>query len=117
MLSQRRHPYNTPTNEPSNTCFNTRYSTPSDAPFDTHYNTPTNIRHNTSSLQTQVTVSGTADAVAKATRAIKDMVTKGYSKLIAGEDFQESSVMVRTPRHILSYTSTYTPQIRPLDLA
>ena len=43
----------------------------------------------------QVTVSGTADAVAKATRAIKDLVTKGYSKLIAGEDFQESSISVR----------------------
>ena len=49
-------------------------------------------------LSPQVTVTGTADAVAKATRAIKDLVTKGYSKLIAGEDFQESSVTVTQPQ-------------------
>ena len=54
--------------------------------------TPKGERDNT--VPAMVTVSGTKDAVAKATRAIKDLATKGYSKLIAGEDFQESSVMV-----------------------
>ena len=68
--------------------------------------TPKGERDNT--VPATVTVSGTKDAVAKATRAIKDLATKGYSKLIAGEDFQESSVMVNTDSYTLSYTLKYS---------
>lgn len=41
-----------------------------------------------------ITISGTADGVAMATRAINDLCAKGYSKLLAGEDFRESYIDV-----------------------
>ena len=42
----------------------------------------------------QVTVTGPAAGVPKAVRAIEDLCSKGYSKLIAGEDFSESSIHI-----------------------
>lgn len=55
-------------------------------------NTPKGDRD--SSVPVIITISGTAEGVATATRAINDLCTKGYSKLLAGEDFRESSMDV-----------------------
>ena len=41
-----------------------------------------------------ITVTGTADGVARATKAINELCTKGYTKLLAGEDFKEGSIEV-----------------------
>ena len=41
-----------------------------------------------------VTVSGPAEGVERAIQAINDICTKGYSKLLAGEDFKEGSIDV-----------------------
>jgi KH domain len=55
-------------------------------------NTPKGDRDN--SVPVMVSVAGTADGVARATRIIKDLTTKGYSKAIAGPDFQEGGISV-----------------------
>eukprot|EP01041_Mallomonas_annulata_P010760 gene10759-22479_t len=41
-----------------------------------------------------IAISGPLEGVAKATQIINDLCNKGYSGLLAGEDFQESSVSV-----------------------
>jgi hypothetical protein len=63
-------------------------------------NTPKGDRDSTGLVV--VTVTGTADGVARATEAINDLCAKGYSKLLAGEDFKESSMEVhpRYTRHM-----------------
>ena len=43
-----------------------------------------------------VTVAGPAEGVKKAIKAIKELVEKGYSKLIAGDDFNEGSITVHS---------------------
>lgn len=55
-------------------------------------NTPKGDRDSTGLVV--VTVTGTADGVARATEAINDLCGKGYSRLLAGEDFKESSMEV-----------------------
>ena len=54
----------------------------------------------TSNASVIITVTGTADGVARATKAINELCTKGYTKLLAGEDFKEGSIDVH-PRCIL----------------
>ena len=43
-----------------------------------------------------VTVAGPAEGVKKAIKAIKELAEKGYSKLIAGDDFNEGSIIVHS---------------------
>lgn len=41
-----------------------------------------------------ILISGTSEAIAKATKVIEDLCAKGYSSLLAGDDFQESHISV-----------------------
>ena len=41
-----------------------------------------------------ITITGPAEGVAKATQAINELCTKGYSKMLAPEDFKEGSIEV-----------------------
>lgn len=41
-----------------------------------------------------ILITGTSDAISKASKIIEDLCAKGYSALLAGEDFQESHISV-----------------------
>jgi rRNA processing protein Krr1/Pno1 len=55
-------------------------------------NTPKGDRDNAAPVI--ITITGTADGVARASRAINDLCSKGYTKLLAGDDFKEGSIEV-----------------------
>jgi hypothetical protein len=60
-------------------------------------NTPKVDRDSTAPMV--ITVTGTADGVARATKAINELVTKGYCKLLASDDFKEGSIEVH-PKYV-----------------
>jgi KH domain len=64
-------------------------------------NTPKVDRDSTAPMV--ITVTGTADGVARATKAINELVTKGYCKLLASDDFKEGSIEVH-PKYVLYCT-------------
>ena len=55
-------------------------------------NTPKGERDATSPII--ITVAGPAEGVSRAIKAINELVSKGYTKLLAGEDFKEGSLEV-----------------------
>ena len=67
-------------------------------------NTPKGERDTTSPII--ITVAGPAEGVSRAIKAINELVSKGYTKLLAGEDFKEGSLEVH-PRYAKYISSSF----------